>query len=787
MKLSASITLCLLLSSHILYAGEEYRLRISVLSGKSPLSGAQVFLPEKKIGAFTNKEGRVEFILPSGNSHIAQISYPGMISQQIQCKEQDSLYIVELKPAQDIITKQLIVQANKEKSGIQGTGNIQILQARELDEHRGQTLGETLRDQPGITTLQTGPSISKPVLRGLHSQRLLITNAGVQQEGQQWGAEHAPEIDPFAAGSIQIIRGAAGVEYGAGAMAGMIKVEPAPLLADSGWSGNLNIQGFSNNRQLAGAVSTDIPLQYITNGLAMRAQASTRRAGDSKTSDYILDNTGFTELNSSLLFSLAPPTAPYSIKAYFSHFGSQLGILKASHIGNATDLQRAIQRGRPGTDAAFSYAIDPPRQEILHNLWSVQADYTLADLGTAEIQYGWQFNQRREFDAHNFRIPKDSVQLLEQALLRPAMQLQLQTYSTDIKFRHSPISGMITGSAGVSIRQQENARSGRVFLIPDYTSLIMGFYVKEQITFEKSSFSAGIRYDNSRLSTGLAQLPTRTIPDTNIQFSSVSGAVGAIIQPDTNVQISINAGSGWRAPHVNELFSNDVHHGTAQFEKGDPALKPERSYTIDLNALYTTTTFHISMSLYSMWYQNFIYLFPDIQNPTVTVRGTFPTFFYTQSNARIYGAEAMIEVHPFSWLRTTFTASALRGDNLSNGQPLFMMPSDRIRAAFHMHTEKETGWYKEIYAEISPLLVAQQQRFQPMTDYAAPPPGYWLLDCSAGITFGEQFMNSATVSINMINVLNQDYRDYLSRYRYFAADPGFNFILKVSVPFGTHS
>jgi iron complex outermembrane receptor protein len=104
-----------------------------------------------------------------------------------------------------------------------------VLENAALDQTRGQSLGETLKQISGVTTLQTGSSISKPVIHGMHSNRVLIMNNGVRQEGQQWGSEHAPEIDPFVAKRITVLKGAAGVRYGSDAIAGVIMLEPEAL------------------------------------------------------------------------------------------------------------------------------------------------------------------------------------------------------------------------------------------------------------------------------------------------------------------------------------------------------------------------------------------------------------------------------------------------------------------------------------------------------------------------------------------------------------------------------
>ncbi|HLT23904.1 MAG TPA: Plug domain-containing protein, partial [Ignavibacteria bacterium] len=128
------------------------------------------------------------------------------------------------------------------------------LSGPELDKTKGKPLAEALKEITGVSTIQTGSSISKPVIHGLHSNRILILNNGVRQEGQQWGFEHAPEIDPFIAKKLTVIKGANSVRYGSDAIGGVILVEPNDLQYNMNkLNGEVNLIGFSNGR--AGVIS----------------------------------------------------------------------------------------------------------------------------------------------------------------------------------------------------------------------------------------------------------------------------------------------------------------------------------------------------------------------------------------------------------------------------------------------------------------------------------------------------------------------------------------------------
>ena len=104
-----------------------------------------------------------------------------------------------------------------------------------MEEIRGLSLGESLKNIAGVNSLQSGPNISKPVIHGVYSNRILIVNNGVRQEGQTWGNDHAPEIDPFIATKFSVIKGPASIRYGSDAIGGVVLVDPAAWLPRVGF------------------------------------------------------------------------------------------------------------------------------------------------------------------------------------------------------------------------------------------------------------------------------------------------------------------------------------------------------------------------------------------------------------------------------------------------------------------------------------------------------------------------------------------------------------------------
>ncbi|MCB0768897.1 MAG: TonB-dependent receptor plug domain-containing protein, partial [Flavobacteriales bacterium] len=167
-----------------------------------------------------------------------------------------------------------------------------------MERSSGRTLGEMIAVIPGVTALNSGPTISKPMVHGLTGNRVLLLNQGIRQEDQQWGSEHAPNLDPFSSDRITVVKGAASVQYGSDAIGGVVITEPVELPREGPMSGEvrglgmLNGLGYGGNALLQGGVKD-------VRGLGWRVQGSGRSMGDSRAANYVLSNTGMHETGAS--------------------------------------------------------------------------------------------------------------------------------------------------------------------------------------------------------------------------------------------------------------------------------------------------------------------------------------------------------------------------------------------------------------------------------------------------------------------------------------------------------
>jgi len=648
------------------------------------------------------------------------------------------------------------------------TQSTQTLDAKSMDKSRGLSLGDQLKQLNGVSTFNTGPSISKPMINGMQGYRILILNNGVRLEGQQWGSDHAPELDPFVANKISLVRGAASVRYGSDAIGGIILVEPGELPDTASVTGEFNTSLFSNGRGLASSLQLQGYFDKLKN-LSWRVQGSFRKAGTLKTPEYYLKNTGLQEANFS--YALEYHVKQAGFRVYYSQFNSRIGIFSDAHVGNLTDLQAAFNRNKPLDSLAdFSYSINRPYQNIEHELLKLSSDVHTGQRSRIFMNYALQYNIREEYDKH--RPKNDSLAALD----LPEAEYRLNTHSAELIWEHDYIRTM-RGKFGVQGMLQENRYFQR-FFIPNYNAYSWGLFGIERWMLPHFEFEAGLRYDYKFLQSfyydGLVlQEPIRT-------FDYTSFNLGGIYKPNSRLRLNLNLSSGWRAPSVNELYSNGLHHGIGAIERGDKNLSTEKSLSAISTLNYTLKKLSFELSAYTYSFRNFIYYQPS-GKPELTIRGAFPVFNYKQNNANISGADATLQFAAFHWLDLKLSGMLVRGRNADLKNNLLYMPADRIQV-FVCIKAKDRKLVKDLYLEPNLLYVAKQTRVQPGVDYAEAPEAYLLFGLNAGSTLQ---LNKQRLILNfsITNAVNTIYRDYLDRFRYYNDALGMNYTLRMRIPF----
>jgi iron complex outermembrane receptor protein len=733
-----------------------------------PIGGAQISVAEAKVATTADSAGRYRIagaFPPAVTLTIRRIGY-GPVTKRVDLARGIATVNVALTQSASMLEK-MTVKADSAAEFLRAAQPTATMTQEDVQQQRGQTLGETIKAMPGVAIIQYGPSIAKPVVRGLHSQRIVTVNDGVPQEGQQWGGEHAPEIDAFAANKIEVIRGPASILYGSGALGGVVRVIPRPLPTSGGMGAEVSTNAFANNRQVAASAlveGANLPVPWL-GALGWRAQMSARRAGDAKTPTYYLPNTGFKELDYNAAVGLTRPWGS-SLLSY-SHFGTDLGLYVGAHVGNLDDLNRAMQF--PLTTSSFGSEIARPDQKVTHDLIAWHTEVGAPTAGRLEISYGFQNNLRKEFDNHGFAVGA-----------RPAFALQLYTHSLDVQYHHKRV-GPLSGTIGVAGMRQGNLSPGRSFLIPQYRLYTSGVFGFEQVAISRLTLTAGARLDTRWQHAYQFGAPVVISPEDQRSYAGPSGSLGASFAFTDSWSLSSSVAQAWRPPNVNELFSQGVHHGTAQYEIGDTTLVPERSLNADLTLRHLGARSRLELSAYQNRINDYIFLRP--REPISTVRGAYPAYNYAHTNARLRGIEITGQVDPVSWLSLYANGNLVRGVDLPTGEPLYDMPADRATASVRVFRQSSTRFVTP-YVEVGTTLVRRQDQVPLATIYKLPTAGYALLNFEIGATAINIGGTRLEPNLAIRNVLDTRYRDYLSRYRLFVDEPGRDVVLRLTVPFG---
>lgn len=734
-----------------------------------PVVGATVQILGQNKGVFTDESGRYELRDLCPGSYTMECRIVGYSAFQhkldLTAGHEENFNLEE----QEVHLQDVEITAHR--SDAPSSQPLTTITGSDLEKTRGQNLGESLKGVTGVTTLQTGSSITKPVIHGMHSNRILIMNNGVRQEGQQWGSEHAPEIDPFIATRLSVVKGAAGVRYGSDAIGGVILVEPEELPYNKQLSGELNAVGFSNGRQGVGSGTLQGSVKGFK-GFAWRVQGTIKRGGNIRTPRYFLDNTGISEKNFSL--GAGYRNKGFGIDVFYSRFATQIGIFSGSHIGSVTDLLNVIKNGEPLVKSGFSYQIARPNQNVTHELIKAETHYHFKNGSGIQWTFARQLNDRNEYDLHRPR--NDSIA----ALNRPELTFKLSTLTNDVVWDHKPIAGKLAGQVGVSTLYQYNLMDGRP-LIPNFNQFNVGLFWMERFVTKQWELEAGIRYDYRTLKT--YRIVNREKIADDFQFANFSGTVGATRNFSERFSARLNAGTAWRAPNVSELFSDGVHHGAAAYEKGDATLQSEKAINTTASLKYEDAKWSAEIGAYYNYIADYIYLKPQPE-PILTIRGAFPYFKYTQTDASFTGIDLSA-----SWQFAKHTTIASKLSYLSvydrrNESYLVMIPPNRLDNELKYELPGTDEKRHNTFVSIGSLLVARQKRVPANSDFLAPPKGYAMWNLQAGTTLRLSEKQELEIGISIQNVFNTAYRDYLNRFRYYADDMGRNASLRLKWKFG---
>jgi len=605
------------------------------------------------------------------------------------------------------------------------------------------SLAHALESVAGVRALTTGGEIGKPVIRGLTGARVLVLGDGNRLEDYSWSDEDGPSVETRLADRVEVIRGPASVLYGSDALGGVVNVIPEDVpdaQRHTPLRGGVDAYFATNNHELGSALHAS----GATGRVGFLAGLVGRHSEALHTPVAELENTGFTALSGEAAAGTQGEWGKAT--ARFTHYGGEFHLLEADTAslpppppvgGKEEGPVRKLTDDRlqlGGTIPAGRLRLEAKGQWQRHWL--------------AETVEGATASAEKGFD------------------------LLLTTTSLDLLAHHGT-GARVSGTVGTSAYYQSSATRGDEPLVPGARAEGAAAFAFEQVTLgPRWSALAGARVDLRRLdadsNTDLG------VGDQRRDYTAWSGDVGLVFRPAAEIAVAANIGRAWRAPTLFELFTNGPHPGEARFEIGQADLVPEAGLNFDLSIRWQAERVRGEVAGFSNTIDHYIYIAPTgtrtCPDPASVCapQDSLPVYRYAQADARLLGGEASLEVAVGSAIALSARVDFVRGERRDNQEPLPQIPPLRAKLGAEWH--HGTGG-----AGVDVDLVARQTRLSSFDKGTA---GYGLLDLFGSLEprLGPRAFR---VEVQVKNVLNTSYRDFLSRYKAFALNPGRNIVLRV--------
>ena len=677
------------------------------------------------------------------------------------------------------------VQAPRLKAS--DTRSVVSLEGDALLRTRGENLADALANLPGVTVLRNGTT-AKPVVRGQYGARVLKLFDGVRHEGQDWALDHGPEIDPFAAGAMRAVKGAAGVRYGPDAMAGVLLIEPQKLLKEPGLLLHTQAVGALNGKRGTFAARLDGNHEELP-GLSWRVDGNYSRGSGLMTPNYPLDNTGVEEWNAGAVFEYQGDC--WSAKVSYRRNSKRNGVCLCVRNETNADFDAQVLRDTPKNSEFYKadYPIERPLQQVTHDIALARARVDLEGVGVLEATYAYQLNDRQEFDI--VRVETERAQY----------NFELHSHTLDVTLKHKPATlggmGRLEGLMGLSGMFQDNVYRGWQ-LLSDYRALSGGIFALERLVLGNVELEAGARYDHGSRQ---AYIPENTykslvredrmpegdciLGETNARCASSFNAgtlsLGGLVRLSKEMSAKVDLSTATRMPTIDEQYISGTAPSFPIMARGRGDLGPETSWSLSGTFEANLKWLSAELSLYGSYIDDYIYLAPELREDgtirtDVLINGRFPRFAYEAIDALYVGVDlnAKFRLGRFD---VGLQGSLVRASDVDSGEFLLFIPSDRLRTEL-TYRLPETEDVVGSFVSLNATMVAPQYSVNPDLDFAPVPDGYVLFGASAGTSFkaGEQ---RYTLSAEVQNMLNTRYRDYTSMLRYYADEPGLQFFVRL--------
>lgn len=714
-------------------ADQSYKLYGTVTDAETgePVSFAYIHLEDINRNVVADVEGNYQVEnIPAGEYTLSVHRIGYRTSTRVIQIQDDLEFNIQLEPSM-LSSQSVEVVGEAVSAGLEHASRKVF--GEDLRRELSSTLSGTLAELPGFDQQTMGSAPGRPVIRGLGDERVLILKDGMRSgDVSDQSADHAVTVDPITAQEVEIARGPAALAYGANAIAGVINVITNDILTNvpSKINGTVTMNGETVNKGLSGAIDVDIPYKDIALSLTLNG----RTAGETTTPVGTIENTQFNSTSNTIGLSY---------------------IKKWGYIGGAFSTY-FNNYGIPPSDQGHDHGVTVEMQKFQYDLKSEVVINTNA-FKTLESEFSLKNYAHREIESSGIT----------------GTEFGLVTTNFEVKATHE-IGGIFkNGSIGIWTELEDYAilKTGT----PDANSYKLGMYLIEEANFGRLHLEGGLRYD------WVLNQPKETGHITSIglieakYFNALSSSVSAIFELNRQFSVGSTLLHSFRAPSLEELYSEGPHLASYSYEVGNPHLKPERALAKELFFRFQHERAVAEAAVFHNKFNNYLYARdtgrPSNSNPNLNV------YQFEGTEALLYGFELSAEVQLLSRIALSGSVSYTVGERIlteeekSSGMtdstvPLPQIPPLKAKTTLkYMHNNLEFG---------GRLVMASSQ--ERVGEFEEPTDGYAVLD---GFFQYRLHQNNLmhTFALNLNNVLNQEYYNHLSRIKELRPEAGFNLSL----------
>lgn len=694
---------------------------VTLESSNGAVSGAVVTISELRRTTQTDENGRYEFgQIPAGKYTI--IAHLDRVPDAVKTVEISGETTLDFKLSLTSIREQVTVTTTGTAESIENSyQSVTSVGALELARENPISIGEALKNQPGVANRSFGPGSGRPVIRGFDGDRVLVLQDGLRVGGiASQSADEVEPIDVLSLDRIEIVKGPATLLYGSNAIGGVVNGISTNDVYQKGLSGYLTTFGGTNNYQ-AGASGG---LKYGFRNFMFFANGGGQKANDYRT----------------------PIGTVFNSYARTGNFSGGAGYFARRGWLSLTYGDDYRRHGIPVEPDEIDLEFYKERRRSYEVKGGLRQLGGFIESGDFAVRYN-------DYNAREFEFETDENVTEFEGLATN------KNFNYRANFNHRRV-GKFSGTFGFSGFTRDYESTGAEAPAPRTKQNSFAVFALERVDFERVGFQFGGRIEQN------GYKPEGGLPNRN--FVGFSGSVGARVPLWTGGSFVANYQHSFRAPALEELYNNGPHPGIQLFDIGNPNLNAERSDGIDLSLRHTTERVRLAVGAYFYNLRNFV--FPAFTG-VIDEGSNLPIVNYTQGDSRYTGAEASAEIKILNSLWFNGQIDYVRARLTVLDKPLPRIPP--LRGTLGLDYR-----FKNFSLRPEIILAGRQNR---IFDFETPTAGYGVFNLDASYTFITG-RTAHVFSVSAYNLNNKLYRNHLSFLKQIAPEIGrgvrFNYALR---------